>query len=505
MPEVHEDRDRQVIPRWRTFTAATEFGELGSVKPSTVTFAPAILADVLEEWKDNPSLSVAADLTSRAFAIGQTEPAQDAARFILKHRWATPAARAIARRCVNPDDTGPSDEFIARYDQPENSELGDAIRSARQRLAINPINPVLWTNLALFYSTLGIRYKAEEAMRIALALAPDNRFVLRAGCRMHLHHGDPERAQHLLTKAPSLKHDPWILAGEIAVAAAQKRTSKNLRRARLLVQSQDFRPFDLSELSAAIATVEASSGWMKKARQLATFSLRDPSENALAQVGWLNRKVVSFNMPSSTAVIQSSEANAWNARRRGEWNIALTEAKKWQMEQPFSSRPALLAGSVASTVLEDFKQAERILRFGVQSNRDDATLFNNLAFALANQGLLSEAADCIRQGWRVADSPEEAICLTATGGLVAFRVGQWETGRLMYRQAIDAAGGRNLDGTAAIARTYLALEEMRIGSSEAEATKKEAVAALESHPSTDPYRDVYKKKLEQPKASPLLV
>ncbi|MGO9108210.1 MAG: hypothetical protein ACLP9L_03160 [Thermoguttaceae bacterium] len=173
----------------------------------------------------------------------------------------------------------------------------------------------------------------------------------------------------------------------------------------------------------------------------------------------------------------------------------MTEAKQWQDEQPFSSRPAILGGYIASTVLEDFCEAETMLRLGLRSNRDDAPLCNNLAFALANQGKVDEAGRLVEQGFRLNLNIIERVCLTATQGLVDFRSGRPERGRQLYLLAIEMARRSCLDEVSYIATIYHAIEELRVGSTIALAQKKAASTAVEKL--SDILRPVFAEKLRK--------
>jgi len=392
--------------------------------------------------------------------------------------------------------TEPSPVFIQNYGDAPLQGIGKAIHECRKRLSEYSINPVLWTNLALLFTTIGQERKAERAMQVALSLAPENRFVVRAASRLFLHHGDPERAHSVLLRTAALRTDPWILAGEVAIADVRERSSQLLKRARTLVESQNWSPFHLSELTGALATMEASNGAIKKAKRLCALSLANPSENAVAQAAWLSRQA-GINIQVSTAVKgrQSSEANAWQARADGKWTDALAAANRWQEEQPFSSRPAIFGGYVASTALEDFPEAVRILRQGLLSNRDDATLYNNLAFALAKQGDVEGAREALGQGLTVKATPQQEICLTATRGLVEFRLGRPEQGRALYQRAINMANSDTLRQLRYVATIYHAIEELRIGSRVALTRQKEGLDAAAKLP--EELRAIFVEKLRR--------
>jgi tetratricopeptide (TPR) repeat protein len=315
-----------------------------------------------------------------------------------------------------------------------------------------------------------------------------------------VHQGDLDQAHSVLLRTASLQVDPWILAGEVAVAAVREKSSRFIKTARNMVESRKHSAFHLSELTGALATIEARDGGLRKAKRLCALSLTDPSENAVAQAAWLSRKGAGTESESTTSQrMQSSEANAWCASLQGDWVSALREAKRWQEEQPFSSRPATFGGYIASTALEDFGEAETILRVGLRGNHDEAVLYNNLAFTLAKQGKIAEAKQLVEQGLRLKLHDIERLCLTATQGLVAFRSGEPERGRQLYCLAIAMAARSSLDEVAQIATIYHAIEELRIDSPIASARRRDALGAVEKLSAT--LRPVFAEKLRKASAA----
>src|SRR5439155_5125797 len=133
--------------------------------------------------------------------------------------------------------------------------------------------------------------------------------------------------------------------------------------------------------------------------------------------------------------IQSSEANAWTSVNNGSWKEALVHAKDWYVDQPFSSRPAILAGYIACTAFDAYADAEQIFSNSLFSNNDDVMLRNNLAFVLAQQGRTEEASEVLIPVDPTNVQGVSLICITATLGLIAFRAQDFELGRKMYRKA----------------------------------------------------------------------
>jgi tetratricopeptide (TPR) repeat protein len=261
-----------------------------------------------------------------------------------------------------------------------------------------------------------------------------------------------------------------------------------------MVDAGKVRPFHLSELSGALGTLEVVSGHRKNAAKLLEYSMTEPAENAIAQVAWIIRNVDSSVIkPIALITDRSSEASAWVARAAGDWNDAFDHAKQWQMEQPFSSRPALIASHAASTGLEDFDAAVEVLEQGLLCNPDDSSLLNNHAFAMAKQNRLIEARQSLARAVNLSASPDTRICLTATEGLIEFRSGNVELGRKLYRKAMSDAAERSDNGLGEVAQINLAIEEGLAHTAVATESIREAIENAKSLRS--PYRETFLKKL----------
>ena len=114
-----------------------------------------------------------------------------------------------------------------------------------------------------------------------------------------------------------------------------------------------------------------------------------------------------------------------------------------------------------STILEDYNEAERVLRFGLVANPGDRLLTNNLAFVLISLGRLAEAQSLLDRMDPRAAEDLSTITLIATRGMVLFRKGLVEVGRNLYLDAIDIAKRKSNPRFAALAALHLAVEEIR--------------------------------------------
>src|ERR1017187_3122402 len=87
MAASNENKDRQVVPRWRTFREALNSGELSSVEvlKSPRIDATGFIQEKERDFKENKALPFALDLVSAATVLGNTEISVEAAQFILEN------------------------------------------------------------------------------------------------------------------------------------------------------------------------------------------------------------------------------------------------------------------------------------------------------------------------------------------------------------------------------------------------------------------------------------
>lgn len=469
-----DDQTRVIIPRWRDFRTTVALGELSPVGESRVATKPTATSEQLPEilrklrsdFDANPGPAFAGDLLSTATALRREDAVQDIAQAVMSwEQPLAPAVRRMAERTLGID----ANELTASVEWKEGSVGSGALRKRvsqiKHRLRLIPANAFDWMDIGLLYESLGQRAQAERAVEAANALAPQNRFVLRSSARFWIHRNDFERAHRLLTRASNVRRDPWLLAAEIAAASVAGRISKNLKAARNWASSGQLEPRSASEMASAVATEELQSGGIKVARKLFRVSLENPTENAVAQASWADRRyggAFSWQMNLSVSP-WSPEAVAVDCLRAEKWDEAITATGAWLMDQPFSVRPALNASFLFTTALNNPRAGIEVCRFGLLANPHDVTLRNNLAFALCLVDRPEEAEVTLRGiGGLLRDEGQDAV-LAATRGLVLFRKGQPEVARREYMKAIEFFERSQQPGKALRARLYLALEEVRLG------------------------------------------
>lgn len=420
------DKNRNVIPRWRSYKRSA-----GSHEARSGSFRRAKLATVVSDefeqtcrrWTKEKSVATALDMLGAAEALA-----------IQKNRYVEGAIEFL-RTCVT---TPPGWDFW----KPESPriltpDIDESVSAVRKYLANNPRNPYLWSDLALHYAKIGKKDKAELAMKVALGLAPLSRVIIRSTARQYVYRDDLPQALWIVRRAENLKYDPWLLSAELALSAALSKPSKYAKYAATLLDTGRIPPIDSSELASAIATLEVRDGKVKRAKRLLkaeNFSL--PTENALAQVAWTERKSgTKLEDKPHPEVAHTYERDAWKARWDGRWTDSVTQCEAWLEYQPFSSRPAILATYLGCTVMKDATKAVSIAEKALLANPDDFMLRNNLAICYAKSGRAEEAKQCLESVSLNQQSSDLLGIYKATSGLIAYRLGNAQLGRELYKEA----------------------------------------------------------------------
>lgn len=458
MSTFNDNPERRVIPRWRDSRVTAGTGELDPLpaRSARTVASPESFTKKLEEWREYRAVPYAADLVGAALVLDRQEEVREAAEFLLaRGDTLSPAAQQLAHSAL-----GIAGRAGSQLERDHELSVFTVINRLRARLKEQPRNALMWVDLARHYVTAGLSDKAAAAMQRGVALAPENRFALRSAARLHLHRDDQREALKVLRGSAATRHDPWLLAAEVAVASLGDQTSGLMKQARSLVASQQLSPWHLNELASALGTVALKEGNRKAARKLFTQALIAPSDNTVAQAEWATRRLSSLTLPPETLqMARGFEARAWEHYLAGAWGPSLQEARRWLEDEPFARRPAKMGTFVAAVLMEDYAQSIELARFGLKANPGAQILRNNLIFALASS---SQMAKALEEATHVEvdkfETPAERVAWTATTGLLAFRLNLAERGRGLYLEAIEAAA--QMPGTRAYAAAFLAREEI---------------------------------------------
>lgn len=468
MESSTQEKDRRVIPRWRE-PSRTPSRELESSLRVENQIEPNKLAltNSVNNWLENPTVENASDLVSAALVFGEKEVARGAAQqLVAKDSNATPAVKVVANRLITSDFAGHvEDVSILLSDDAElRSSVSAGIRRLKIRAGEFPRNAFLWMEIARQHTLISQNSAAERAMKMAIAAAPNNRFVLRAAARFFVHTDEPEQALFYLRRSSNLKNDPWLQAAEIAVSSYAGRQPRSVKSAGRILNSRRWSEFQTSELFAAIATEEMNHGSHKRAAKLFRKSIADPTDNTAAQAYWA-RQSIALDLPLHLSLTKGAfEARMREAIDKKLYREAIEHCVRWLNDEPFSSIPAIDGSFYAAAFLGDYELSARISERGLVANQYDPILINNSAVALANLNRTQEARNRISSVLRLVKGDSPYPVVLATLGLIAFREQDYVEGRFYYHSAFEnATKQKNIDSAFRIQLHWL-LEEWQLGS-----------------------------------------
>ena len=450
MAIIFTNTDRRVVQNWKSFTKTARLGELNSYH-SIINKSSYKIEEYILDWKKNKSIPFADDLLSAAISNNKIayQDVKDAANFILnKMAETTFSQQSLAKAILNSHEVN-DEQLIDDIDE-ENlfesiltiDEVHVKISKLKLRIIEYPYNPILYVEIARFYISIGQAEHAIRAIRKALFLGKNNRFVLRSAARLYLHLKDKEQAVFILRNSELTKNDPWLMASEISISSMLSKSSNNIKRGLIIVDSNNYTHASISELASSIATLEYINGSNKKSKKLFHKSLIEPNDNSLAQAEWAASKfliddsdLMSIHNLPKNSFYESCAISSFN---RKEFNNSIRFASEWIEDMPFAKRPILFASSISTTHLKKYELSERILKIGLQANPNDVQIINNIAYACALNNDIKKADNylsLIRSNFSVDKTSE--ICLLATKGLINFRKGEFQLGRELYNKAIE--------------------------------------------------------------------
>lgn len=439
-----ETPDRRVIPNWRSLRDTVSNGELEYPSNEHIAFN---LEEYEHDWSREHSLLYASELVSAAVANGirHNSVAKDAAEFVLNQDGkTTESQRTVALSLLAEDNDRAFPKCNHEIDEllMNTGEIYAKIGYLKSIIRKYPFSPINYVEVARFYTMIGQTNQAIKMMNIALGLDSGNRFISRSAARLFVHVEDLDLAHYVLRKNKQVAFDPWLMASEISVNLLRERSSSLIKKGVALINSGDFSPFSLSELSSSLGTLEFVKGTQKRSKLFFEKSLISPNDNSLAQAEWAkaNKLSLHFDKTVCDKVNMSYEANALYAYQKDKYEDALKASIRWLNDMPYSKNPIFVGANISYTFLKDYKTAAKILKRGLEANPNEPAFMNNLAYTYALDGKLVEANEIIQKANKVSDIDERTqICLSATRGLIAYREKRIEEGRALYMEAIKAA------------------------------------------------------------------
>jgi Flp pilus assembly protein TadD len=505
MTAILDERDRNVVPRWRDFNTTVELQELSSSVSGRLSLSDPIERGAQTQqaaFNENRSITFAGDLISAALVSGNSAVARSAAEFVLQEgiEASGDALFLLAKRILT-DAALPIFDLTKTPLKEGQQNNASRISDIRRSLRDIPNDAIQWMDLAFLFAINGENHKAERAVRVALNLAPTNRFILRSSARFFLHLHDFQQAHKILRRSANLRSDPWIAAAEISVATAAGFSPFSVREGRALMTADNFSVHDLSELASALGTLEFHGGATGRARKWLKNSLRAPNENSLAQAKWISRTITGVPIDVNVTdyvVARPYEATALEKFVSGNWPGAYKCALAWFEDQPFSARPSQFASYVVGSLMEDHWASEKILKRALISSPDDFGLNANLAFDYASTGRLEQAKVQLSKT-KLLSGPEWASAMICGNyGLVAYQEGDITAGRFFYTEAALHAEKLNDKRTLVSALSFFARAEMDHDLGAAEKLLHRAVEVAKTVPGADIVRliELAKNKME---------
>jgi tetratricopeptide (TPR) repeat protein len=457
--------ERHVIPRWRSVPrtiAAGEFQQRQSRRPLESHQSEEV--DEFEsQWRREGGAFAAAEFAGACLVAGTPDRAA-ATHELLAHDQ-NKIYRLLAERILDGPAKSGTDVVDSDIDPPRiEEEFRRKIAHAKARTLRDPRNAIAWGDLARRYTALGQTTQAETALRIARALAPTSRYLLRSATRFLVQVGRADEALYLLSGSPRTSTDPWLMSASLSVAATADLPVRNARNARRIVESGGFRPIELSELESELATLELKSGADRKARGLFRQSLGHPTDNSLAQIEWASQFLPSLEVePEHVDVPFAAEARSRSAAQEGSWRTALKYGIDWMDDQPFDAQAAIHASYVASVGMDEWRTSALLADMGLRANPTNLTLLNNMAYALIEMGDLEGAKVFLERAVGRSGEEGDRVAILATQGLMRFREGDLRSGRAFYSNAINVARSTKDRDAEAMAWSMLLREELTTG------------------------------------------
>jgi Tfp pilus assembly protein PilF len=412
------------------------------VAPTTA----AQFRDFLQQWRKSGKPEDYVDILDAGVASGSRSLVVEASRYILRNAAAfVPAVVARANHIMF---GAPTHVGSIRVDDEDVVELQRKIASLKKRLMESPRNTLAHVEIARLYSRLAQPIPAEEHLRIALTVSPNDRFALRAATRFFTMVGEPALALNELWKAPALASDPWLQSAELASAMLAKRNMKKASKAAEKIERKKAISIEFSELAAGWAThLELGGASTRKVLKTLTPTLQQPTENALAQGVWLTDHVgkdFADVFPKIHIPSDAYEARAMAFTEQGDFVRAEQEANKWVADQPFQVRSFSTLAFLRFVHLKQYEAAQQASVQGLILHPDDWTLLNYATISSALAGNIPRAEEFYRRFEKVATADNAKAFLMAAHGMLQFSKGNFREGVRSYFNTVRWCRRKNL-------------------------------------------------------------
>lgn len=432
--------NRRLIPRWQSLRDSYTSKEIlssmiSNPKEKNQNFISEEIIRARNEWLKEKSIFSAIEYLEKQ-RICETEYDKDAYQLVKKFVLSNDQLPNAVRTFFNEES-----DFAFEYDS---SQL--AIKNIRSQIILHPNDAYLWLELARNHLIVGSLKKCEKALLIARSLAPNDRLISRSMMRFYHHTENIDKALYYVWKMSTLVNDPMILSGEIALCNTIGRSSRYIKQAKNMLQSQNYSPFCLSELTSEIATMEIKNGKEKKGKKLLEQSLQAPTENAIAQTTWINQCVTKLSWIEKINQLQVPNNyegdiyfNMASIDSPIDWNHLFEQCVLWNKYQPFSRDPIYLGTNIATDFLEKYDEAFDFSIKALQNHKDESGVLNNIAYSAILNGDKKNAEKFLNLQFSKCKADAEKVVFFATKGLYEFRFGNIALGKKLYVDSYELA------------------------------------------------------------------
>lgn len=453
--------NRLVIPKWRNFESTKILGELKSVEKKEIQSFEKEFRHKKYEWRKKKDFISAMELL--IYKEFNDPDVLEAVEFLKNYEYNN------SFNCLTDNEN----ELITLKDVETNLKIS----RIRKILKKYPRDAIRWVDLSLCYTIIGEEKKAINAMKVAVQLDKNNRFVIRSGVRLFLHYDQYDYAYYLLKNTNLLNHDPWINATYIAVSQLLGKNVNNLKESKYFIESNNFSKFDISELACSIGTLQLTMGRDKDAKKMFKESIIEPNDNTAAQLQWISKnitKIQDIERINTEKIKNNYEFETIQRCYLEDFENAVKNAEKWIDDEIISTIPNLVASSIYSSVFEDYEKGEEKIKEGLKKEKNNIKLNTQLAFCKINKGELDTAEELLNKLENKNIESENEIIILADKGMLNFRKGREEEGEIYYREAAKLANKKGLMNLKASAIFHLAKEKNKIKSSTFPETISEA-------------------------------
>lgn len=467
---LEDDISRIPLPKWKALEQ-TPTDELKSSRGLEVNKNNAVnrsdrAYSLYERWRATPSLGNALELIDSSLFLEDVGIFYGPASQILASNETTRTSKLVAQSVL-----APSNRFRSAINHDGNrTDIYAKIANNKAKLHSDFRNGLLHTEQARLYTIIGEVVAAERSFFKALAIAPNNRHILRSFSRFMIHVGDAEVARLRLAKSPAINHDPWLQAAEISLAVSENKGSSTAKLATKNLNERRIAPAHVSELAAAMATLERSAGHRKNFKKRLNESLLQPTDNALAQAMWYLKQSQSnledierVNPTWLPLLRRSREALTYTHLRAGKWKDAATSFLRWQSEEQFSSHIGLQGSYYAVSFAGDYEVAIFLCENALYANQRSASLLNNLCVAQRRIGKISDSVDTFSELKLVTSDWSSDPTFLATAAMLHFAKGNIELGRYNYVDALEIAAKKGDEALQHRLRMHWLFEEADSG------------------------------------------